>query len=58
LWQSADSGATWSRVDTATAPWQSVTGTSVDQAAWLDHVAVVAGSVDGQLAVWVSASAG
>ncbi|MCU4184124.1 hypothetical protein K6U06_07115 [Acidiferrimicrobium sp. IK] len=54
LWTSSNSGATWSRVDTGATPWQTTGTASLDQVAWLGATAVVAGTVNGQLAVWES----
>ncbi len=59
LWQSTDAGATWARVDTGTMPWQASSSASLDQVAWLGGTGVAAGTINGQLAVWISpASAG
>ncbi|MGH9120751.1 MAG: hypothetical protein ACRDYC_02225, partial [Acidimicrobiales bacterium] len=58
LWRSDDDGNTWQRLDTTNGPWLSAAGAHVDQAAFLGSTPVVIGSVGGQLAVFVGASAG
>jgi hypothetical protein len=53
LWRSSDGGTTWTRVDTDTSVWASTATASLDAVAWSGRTAVVAGTVDGRLAVWV-----
>jgi hypothetical protein len=52
LWRSADSGASWQRLDTPAAPWLGAEATRFNRVAWLGPTPVVAGVVDGRLAVW------
>jgi hypothetical protein len=52
LWRSADSGASWQRLDTSGVPWQGSQPAQIDRVAWFGTVPVVAGQVDGGLAVW------
>jgi hypothetical protein len=52
LWRSADSGASWQRLDTSGVPWEGSQPAQIDRVAWFGTVPVVAGQVDGRLAVW------
>jgi hypothetical protein len=54
VWMSSNGGQAWSGVDTSGPAWQTTSTAALDQAAWLGASAVVAGTVAGQLAVWVS----
>jgi hypothetical protein len=53
VWLSADGGQTWERLDTAGGQWQPAMTIEVDRTGFAGDTPVVAGSVDGQLAVWV-----
>ena len=53
LAQSTNNGSSWQVLPTAGAPWQGAAPGRVDAAAWLAGIPVVAGSVDGRLAIWV-----
>jgi hypothetical protein len=53
IWQSSNSGQTWQEVPTTGAPWTASFGVSASQVAYFGIDAVVAGQVDGRLAVWV-----
>lgn len=53
LWLSSDDGTTWEQIDTAGAAWDDVSALSAPLVTWLGTAPVVAGSVDGRLAVWV-----
>jgi hypothetical protein len=52
LWRSSDSGANWQRLDTPGLPWLGAGPPQIDRVAWLGPTPVVAGAVDGRLAVW------
>lgn len=52
VWVSTDGGTSWQRVDTAAAPWAGNSSASVDLVAFHGPELFVAGTVDGQLAVW------
>ncbi|HUY60740.1 MAG TPA: hypothetical protein VMW49_02585, partial [Candidatus Dormibacteraeota bacterium] len=52
LWRSANSGATWQRLSTSGAAWSSVETAALSRVAFVGTTAVVAGDVDGTLAVW------
>lgn len=53
LWASTDSGHTWRLVATYTSPWSDMQGTQLDSVAFQAGKAVVVGTVEGELAVWV-----
>jgi hypothetical protein len=52
LWRSADSGGSWQRLDTPGPPWSGAAPAQFDRVAWSGPTPVVAGAVDGRLAVW------
>jgi hypothetical protein len=52
LWRSTDAGATWQQLETSGAPWQGVKPAQIDRVALLGAIPVVAGQVNGQLAIW------
>ena len=52
LWLSADGGSSWQLVDTQVAPWAGTRPATVDLVDFAGARPVVAGVVDGQLAVW------
>jgi hypothetical protein len=52
LWRSVDGGANWQRLDTSGAPWLGATPAQIDRVAWFGSLPVVAGAIDGRLAVW------
>jgi hypothetical protein len=52
VWRSVDGGANWQRLDTLTAPWLGAGPAQIDRVAWFGSIPVVAGAVDGRLAVW------
>jgi hypothetical protein len=52
VWMSSDGGTNWQRVDTGDPVWAAATGASLEQAGYAGSTAVVAGTVDGRLAVW------
>jgi hypothetical protein len=56
LWRTTDSGANWQRLDTTGAAWQGDQPAQIDRVALLGRMPVVAGQVDGRLAVWVGAA--
>lgn len=58
LWVSADAGTTWSRVQTAAPAWAAGQALTLDLAGWSAQTPVVAGQVDGQLAVWTGSPTG
>jgi hypothetical protein len=53
LWRSTDAGTTWQRLDTTGAQWQGDQPAQIDRVAVLGTSPVVAGQVDGRLAIWV-----
>jgi hypothetical protein len=53
LWRSAAGGDSWQQVDTSASSWLGAGPTQIDRVAWLGAAPVVAGAVDGRLAVWV-----
>ena len=53
LWDSTDAGSTWQQLGTGAAPFAGVLYAQADQATYVGQQPVVAGFVDGQLAVWV-----
>ncbi len=52
VWMSSDSGTNWQRVDGGDPVWAAATGASLEQAGYAGSTAVVAGILDGRLAVW------
>ncbi|HET9692012.1 MAG TPA: hypothetical protein VFP61_12735, partial [Acidimicrobiales bacterium] len=52
LWRSADGGRTFTRVATSAAPFTATGRESLDVVGWLGSTGIVAGDVDGRLAVW------
>jgi hypothetical protein len=52
LWRSADSGGTWQRLDTPGLPWLGAEPPRINRVVWFGPTPVVAGAVDGRLAVW------
>ena len=52
VWMSSDEGTNWQRVDGGDPVWASAAGASLEQAAYAGSTAVVAGTLDGRLAVW------
>lgn len=52
IWSSTDDGSTWNAIDTAAPPWLGTDGSAADLVAFAGRTPVVAGSIDGQLAVW------
>jgi hypothetical protein len=57
LWLSTDAGATWSELATGAAPWLAGQQLVTDLAAMLAGRAIVAGDLDGRLAVWTGTAA-
>ncbi len=55
LWLSPDGGVTWNALATATPPWLGTSGSTVALVAFAGQTPVLAGEVDGQLAVWTGA---
>jgi hypothetical protein len=53
LAQSTNNGSSWQDLPTDGSPWQGAAQGRVEAAVWLAGVPVVAGSVDGRLAIWV-----
>ncbi|MHB1536158.1 MAG: hypothetical protein ACYC1D_16415 [Acidimicrobiales bacterium] len=53
IWRSTDAGVTWQRLSTADPVWQGSFTAAVDRVAFSGSDAVIAGSIDGELAVWV-----
>jgi hypothetical protein len=53
LWRSLDGGASWQRLDTSGVAWLGGGPTHIDRVAWFGSLPVVAGAVDGRLAVWI-----
>jgi hypothetical protein len=53
LWRTTDGGANWQQLDTTGAAWQGDEPAQIDRVALLGGMPVVAGQVDGRLAVWV-----
>lgn len=52
IWLSPDAGSTWQALDTATPPWLGTGESQADLVAFAGATPVLAGSLDGQLAVW------
>jgi hypothetical protein len=57
LWVTADAGDSWQKVDTSGGVWQGQLTAHLDRVAFLGSTPVVAGGVDGRLAVWVGVPA-
>ncbi len=55
IWASSDRGATWSRLATTGPAWDAETGFTTDRVAFVGRDLVVAGTVDGALALWLGA---
>jgi hypothetical protein len=53
LWVTTDAGDSWQQVDTSRSVWQGQLTAHPDRVAFLGSMPVVAGEVDGRLAVWV-----
>ncbi|MGP8204945.1 MAG: hypothetical protein ACLQVK_02625 [Acidimicrobiales bacterium] len=53
LWSSVDAGATWQQLDTSTPAFSGTVFAQALVAAYVGQRPVIAGTVDGQLAVWV-----
>ena len=53
LWRSTDSGAIWRPLDTSGPLWQGNQPAHIYQVALLGPIPVVAGQIDGQLAIWL-----
>ncbi len=58
LWSSRDAGNTWQQLDTAVPPFEGATYAQADVAAYVAQQPVVAGTVDGRLAIWVGKPVG
>jgi hypothetical protein len=58
LWSSDNAGNTWQQLDTAVAPFEGSMYAQADAAAYVGQHPVVAGTVDGKLAIWVGTPAG
>jgi hypothetical protein len=52
LWRSVDGGVNWLQLDTSSAPWLGATPAQIDRVTWFGSIPVVAGAIDGRLAVW------
>ncbi len=57
LWLSQDGGLTWLLMDTSESSWQSAGTARLEVAGFEDGLPVVAGTVAGQLAVWIGSPA-
>lgn len=55
LWLSIDDGTSWQAIDTFVDPWLKADRSEVDLVAFATSTPVIAGVVDGQLAVWTGA---
>ncbi len=53
LWWSTNAGSTWQRLDTGGPAWLGFTPARIDRLTMLGPLPVVAGELDGRLAVWV-----
>ncbi len=53
LWLSQDGGLTWLLMDTSDSPWQSTGTARLQLAGFEDGLPVVAGTLAGQLSVWI-----
>jgi hypothetical protein len=58
LWRTANTGAGWQRLDTPGSPWLGAGAPRFEDVGWFGPTPVVAGVVDGRLAVWTGASNG
>ncbi len=58
LWRTTDSGESWQRLDTPGPPWSGTEAAEFDRVAWFGPTPVVAGAVDGRLAVWTAIASG
>jgi hypothetical protein len=58
LWQSGDGGATWSALDTTSAPWTASLYATANLVGFVNDSPVVVGSADGRLTVWEGQGAG
>jgi hypothetical protein len=58
LWGTTDSGESWQRLDRPGAPWSGAEPAEIDRVAWFGPTPVVAGAVDGRLAVWTAIPSG
>ncbi|MDQ6838310.1 MAG: glycoside hydrolase, partial [Actinomycetota bacterium] len=58
VWRTTDAGSSWQRIDTTGAPWTASQTASVDRVALNGPNAVVAGQIDGRLAVWLGTPPG
>jgi hypothetical protein len=56
LWTSGDAGNTWQQLGTLTPAFTGMVYAQADAAAYVGQQPVVAGTVDGQLAVWIGTS--
>jgi hypothetical protein len=55
LWSSVDAGGSWQQIDTAVPAFKGELYSQADVAAYVGEQPVVAGTVDGQLAIWIGA---
>lgn len=53
LWRTTNAGSSWQRLDTSGEPWTAQHDASVDRVVLDGSTAVVAGTVDGRLTVWL-----
>ncbi len=53
LWSSVDAGGSWQQIDTAVPAFNGELYSQADVAAYVGEQPVVAGTVDGQLAIWI-----
>lgn len=53
VWESADAGKTWSQLTTDSKTWESVFGVSANLVTYLGADPVIAGQLDGRLALWL-----
>jgi len=53
LWRTTDAGSSWERIDTSAAPWTAHQEASVDRVTLRGASAIVAGTIDGRLTVWM-----
>ncbi len=58
VWRSVNDGKTWQRITTNTPAFESSFGVSASQVAFVGSTPVLAGQVDGRLAVWTGSPAG
>ena len=57
LWSSVDAGNTWQQLETNTAAFAGTVFAQADAAAYVGQQPIIAGTVDGQLAVWTGTQA-